>query len=67
MIREINLNLDPARYMAALNTGVNLFLEIDAPTDAATLHSGVYDLNADQAGTLELRLNSIASASSKEP
>jgi VWFA-related protein len=60
MIRQINLNLDPARYKAAQNTGVNLFLEIDAPADAAALNSGVYDLNADLAGTLELRLNPAA-------
>jgi VWFA-related protein len=63
MLRQINLNLDRARYKTAQSSGVNLFLEIDAPAEATTLRSGVYDLNADMAGTLELRLNAIASTS----
>jgi len=61
MLRHINLNLDAARYKTAQTAGVNLFLEIDAPAEAATLRSGVYDLNADVAGTLELRLSTVAS------
>jgi VWFA-related protein len=56
IIRQVNLNLDPPRYKAAQTTGVNLFLEIDAPTNATTLRTGVYDLNANQTGTLELHL-----------
>jgi VWFA-related protein len=62
MLRQINLNLDPARYKAAQTTGINLFLEIDAPAEAATLRTGVYDLNANLAGTLELPLSKIATA-----
>ena len=61
MLRQINLNLDAARYTAAQADGVNLFLEIDAPEDAAVLRSGVYDLNSDLAGTLEIPLSTIAS------
>jgi hypothetical protein len=63
LLRQINLNLDGARYKTAQSAGVNLFLEIDAPADANTLRSGVYDLNANTAGTLELRLSNIASTS----
>ncbi len=62
MFRQINLNLGPARYQAAQTTGVNLFLEIDAPAEAATLRSGVYDLNANLAGTLQLPLSKIVDA-----
>jgi VWFA-related protein len=60
MLRQINLNLDAARYTAAQANGVNLFLQIDAPEDAAVLRSGVYDLNSDRAGTLEIPLSTIA-------
>jgi hypothetical protein len=63
MLRQINLNLDVARYAAAQANGVNLFLEIDAPNDAAALRSGVYDLNSDLAGTLEIPLSTIAGPS----
>lgn len=62
MFRQINLNLDPARYQAAQTTGINLFLEIDAPAEAAILRSGVYDLNANLTGTLQLPLSKIVNA-----
>ena len=62
MFRQINLNLDPARYQAAQATGINLFLEIDAPAEAAILRSGVYDLNANLTGTLQLPLSKIVNA-----
>jgi VWFA-related protein len=62
MFRQVNLNLDPARYKAAQTTGINLFFEIDAPAEAATLRSGVYDLNANLAGTLELPLSRVVNA-----
>jgi VWFA-related protein len=59
MLRQINLNLDAARYAIAQKSGVNFFLVIDAPADGSSLRSGVYDLNANLAGTLEIPLNAI--------
>jgi VWFA-related protein len=59
MLRQINLNLDAARYAIAQKSGVNLFLQIDAPEDGSSLRGGVYDLNANLAGTLEIPLNAI--------
>jgi hypothetical protein len=42
--------------------GVNVYLEIDAPDEGVTLRGGVYDLNANLAGTLEIPLSSIANS-----
>ncbi len=61
MLRQINLNLDAARYAIAQKSGVNLFLQIDAPEDGSSLRGGVYDLNANLAGTLEIPLRAIVS------
>jgi VWFA-related protein len=59
MLRQINLNLDAARYAIAQTNGLNFFLEIDAPQDGSSLRGGVYDLNANLAGTLEIPLSAI--------
>ena len=59
MLRQINLNMDAARYAIAQKSGVNFFLVIDAPEDGSSLRSGVYDLNANLAGTLEIPLSTI--------
>jgi VWFA-related protein len=61
MFRQLNLNLDAARYAAAQANGVNLYLEVDAPGNAEVLRSGVYDLNANLAGTLEVPLGAVVS------
>jgi VWFA-related protein len=61
MLRQINLNLNAARYAIVQANGVNFYLEIDAPDDGVTLRGGVYDLNANLAGTLEIPLSSVVS------
>jgi hypothetical protein len=63
ILRQINLNPDAAHYTAAQATGVNLYLEIDAPGTAVALRGGVYDLNADLAGTLAVPLSAVVSSS----
>ena len=44
------------RYAKALTAGVNLYLEIDAPQTASNLRGGIYDLNAQLSGTLQIPL-----------
>jgi VWFA-related protein len=63
ILRQINLNPDAAHYTAAQATGVNLYLEIDAPDTAVALRGGVYDLNADLAGTLGIPLSAVVHSS----
>jgi len=62
ILRQINLNPDAAHYTAAQGTGVNLYLEIDAPDTAVALRGGVYDLNADLAGTLGIPLRAVVNS-----
>jgi VWFA-related protein len=62
ILRQINLNPDAAHYSAAQGTGVNLYLEIDAPDTAVALRGGVYDLNADLAGTLGIALSAVVNS-----
>ena len=59
LLRQVNLNLDDARYAIVQANGVNLYFEIDAPGDGVSLHGGVYDLNANLAGTLQVPLSTI--------
>ena len=59
LLRQINLNLDAARYAIVQANGVNLYLKIDGPESGVSLQSGVYDLSANLAGTLEIPLSSI--------
>jgi len=59
LAREVDLNLDPAQYASARQTGVNFRFDLDLPRDAVTLRSGVYDLQSSLAGTLEIPINSI--------
>jgi VWFA-related protein len=59
MLRQINLNPDAAHYTLAQTSGVNLYLEIDAPDSGVSLRGGVYDLNANLAGTLGIPLSAV--------
>jgi VWFA-related protein len=59
MLRQINLKLDAEHYATAQTDGVNLYLEIDAPSDGVRLRGGVYDLNSNLAGTLQIPLSTI--------
>jgi hypothetical protein len=61
MLRQINLKLDAAQYATAQTSGVNLYLEIDAPDDGFSMRSGIYDLNSNLTGTLEIPLRTIVS------
>ena len=62
MLRQINLNPDAAHYTVAQSSGVNLYLEIDAPDTGVSLRGGVYDLNANLAGTLGIPLSAVVTS-----
>jgi VWFA-related protein len=59
LVREVDLNLDPAQYASARQNGVNFRFDIDLPKEAVTLRSGVYDLQSSLTGTLEVPINSV--------
>jgi hypothetical protein len=59
MVRQFTLDMDAARYAVAQANGIKLRLQIDAPPDGAYLRGGVYDLNSNLAGTLEIPLRTV--------
>jgi hypothetical protein len=59
IVRNLDLGMDAARYTQVKANGVNFNLDIDVPSTGFTLRSGVFDLNANLAGTLEVPLSSV--------
>ena len=54
------MNIQPASFDAIQKSGVPVHMEIDLPNEDVTLVTGVYDLATGKAGTLQIRLHSIA-------
>jgi VWFA-related protein len=59
MVRMLELTLPPDRYAVAQAKGVSFSLEIDVPTAAVYLRSGVYDQVSSKAGTLEIPVAAV--------
>jgi|CZKD01.1.fsa_nt_gi VWFA-related protein len=59
MVRMLELTLPPDRYAVAQARGVSFSLEIDVPSAAVYLRSGVYDQASSKAGTLEIPLAAV--------
>jgi VWFA-related protein len=59
MVRNVDLDMDAARYAEVKSNGVNFSLDIDVPNGGLTLRSGIFDLNANLAGTLQIPLSSV--------
>ncbi len=62
MVRSLDLDMDAARYAQVKANGVSFNLDIDVPNGGVTLRSGIFDLNANLAGTLEIPLSSVVSS-----
>jgi VWFA-related protein len=60
--RAVGIAIRPDQNALAESSGIPLHMEIDAPPGDVYLRTGVYDLNANRAGTLEVPLSSIAVA-----
>lgn len=60
--RAVGIAIRPEQNAIAQNSGIPLHLEIDAPQGDVYLRTGVYDLNSDRAGTLEIPLSAISVA-----
>lgn len=56
------LNLNPTTYLEIQKTGIRAHAELDIPQTNVYLSTGVYDLNANKAGTLEIPLAPTAPA-----
>jgi VWFA-related protein len=59
LVRQVNLDMDAARYAKVQENGVNFRLEIDAPQHSGSLRAGVYDKLSNLAGTLEVPFSAV--------
>jgi VWFA-related protein len=55
--------LTPENFAAIQKSGVPVHLELDLPSSAAYLETGIYDWSSGKAGTLEVPVNSVKVAS----
>ena len=60
--RTIGLKIRPEQNAMAQTSGIPLHFDIDAPPGDVYLRSGIYDLESNRAGTLEIPLTSITVA-----
>jgi hypothetical protein len=67
LVRQVNLDMDEARYAYVQQNGANFSFEIDVPHQAAFLRAGVYDQLSSLAGTLEVPLSSVQRMTSANP
>jgi len=58
----MTLSLNAASFAKAQSSGIAASMEIDLPGTDISLATGVYDLNSQRAGTLEIPLNAAAAA-----
>jgi hypothetical protein len=59
IVRMVNLTLKPERYAAALQVGIPLRVEIDAPPGETYLRTGIYENSTRAAGTIEVPLSEV--------
>lgn len=60
VVRSARTTLKPDTYQAVQKTGIQFHQEIDVPTgDDLFLRTGVYDLQSNKAGTLEIPISTI--------
>ena len=60
IVRSIRASLTPAAYPSVQKTGVQFHQELDVPSgDHLYLRSGIYDLESNRAGTLEVPLSEV--------
>jgi VWFA-related protein len=59
LLRQVNLNLDEARYELIQKNGLNLYFDIDSPSEAIFLRGGIYDRSNNLAGTVAVPLASV--------
>lgn len=63
IVRSMRTTLKPSVYPAVQKTGVQFHQEIDVPSgDTQYLRSGIYDLESNTAGTIEVPLSEITNA-----
>ena len=62
----LGLTLNPASYAQVERSGIPVHLQIDLPQADLSLSTGVYDLTAHKAGTMEITLTAMATGSQND-
>jgi hypothetical protein len=65
VVAKDDLTLRPDAYAGLQQVGLQIHKEIDVPQEDVFLRSGVYDLEANTAGTLGIPLNYAENRASK--
>ncbi len=63
--QTMGMNFDARTYAAIQKSGIPAHLEIDLPQSDVYLATGIYDLQANKAGTLEIPINASPLAAAK--
>jgi hypothetical protein len=59
MVRMVQVRVPRERYAQAQSNGVGFNLDIDVPTRGVYLHAGLYDMESNKAGTLEIPIAAV--------
>jgi VWFA-related protein len=63
----MTLRLNEAQYAKAQQTGIAAPMEIDLPEAEVSLATGIFDMNTQKAGTLQIAVNPSSNASAAAP
>lgn len=63
----MSLKLNEAQYAKAQQTGIAAPMEIDLPNAEVSLATGIFDMNTQKAGTLQIAVNPASDASATPP
>lgn len=58
----MSLKLSDAQYARSQQTGIAAPMEIDLPAEAVSLATGIFDMNTQRAGTLQIAVNTASDA-----
>ncbi len=67
LFRSIRTSLKPELYASVQKTGAQFHQEIDVPNGEFYLRTGIYDIDSDRAGTLEIPLRKLDGGESVPP
>jgi hypothetical protein len=63
----MTLKLSDAQFAKAKQTGIAAPMEIDLPDVEVSLATGIFDMNTQKAGTLQIAVNPMSAAAAKPP
>jgi hypothetical protein len=62
LVRMVGVRVPRERYVQAQANGVGFHLDIDVPTSGVYLRSGLYDMESNKAGTMEIPIAAVVAS-----